>query len=188
MPEITIIGGPNGIGKSSLAEEICREKDIEFLNPDHLFQFEFTNPDPGYFPYFLAGQVERLMEQNSSFLYESNLHQPQSFQILDLAKQYRYRRILLFMSTDDLGILIARVQERASQGLHDVPPDEIHRRYNASLELLPRYLSAFNEVHLFDGSGSPEDLLKLGTYNNEIFAHEPDIQELPEWAMRILSS
>lgn len=187
MPEITIIGGPNGIGKSSLAEEIAQDKGIHFLNPDHLFQFQFTNPDPDYFPYFLSGEVERLMEQHSSFIYESNLHQPQSFQILNLAEQYRYRKILIFMSTDDLEILYGRVQERADQGLHDVPQEEIIRRYNSGLELMPGYLNSFNEAHLYDGSGSPEDLLKLGTYHNGLFVQEPHIQELPEWAIRILS-
>lgn|GEM_PF-2156448 len=162
MATLFIIAGPNGIGKSTLSQELSAAKDIKRIDPDYIFQFEFTNPDTSYFPYYLSGKIDLLFESDTSFILESNFHNHEAFGILNKADQNRFKKNLLFISTDHIKILEERVLQRSGLGLHYVPTEEIIRRYKASLQLLPQYIDDFDKISFYDGSPSlPEAPIHL---------------------------
>ncbi len=124
MPFILIVGGPNGAGKSTYSKVYCELKGIPRIDPDYLFQHEFTNPDKSAFPYFLSGLIEEYFENRISFILESNLHNRESYNILDMASRYGYEKRLIYLGTDDLNKLIERVAKRVSEGGHHVDVEE----------------------------------------------------------------
>ena len=50
---------------------------------------------------------------------------------------------------------IERVRERAERGLHDIEPDTIRRRYQASMHNIPKALSLANLAMLYDNWERP---------------------------------
>lgn len=146
MPTLIIIAGPNGIGKSTFSRELASTYNFPRIDPDEIFRTEFTNPDHSYLPYYLQGKAQQYFDEHTSFIYESNLHEPEAFGILNVARDHNFFTSLMFMSTDNIPTLIERVNERTLAGLHNVPVDEIRRRYDAGLRLVPQYLLSFDEL------------------------------------------
>jgi len=152
LPVLYIFGGANGVGKSTQALSFGHSKNIDVINPD-LLKARMPNLDDASFQYFLSSQIEQYFEDHTSFIFESNLHNYESYNlVVDAQRQHRYRTELLYFSTDILEVLIKRVQYRASQGGHDVPVETITERYNESLRLLPEHLRYFDMVELIDVS------------------------------------
>jgi predicted ABC-type ATPase len=57
---------------------------------------------------------------------------------------------------------IRRVQERVSQGGHDVPDDDVRRRYERSLANLPDVIRAADRAVLYDNSeGAQRKVLEV---------------------------
>ena len=93
MPKLYLIGGPNGIGKSSQAFKISNEKGITFINADTIIlESKAINPDidESALLYLIKLNIEEVIENNESFIYESNLHNLNSYDIVSLVRRYRY--------------------------------------------------------------------------------------------------
>jgi predicted ABC-type ATPase len=77
---------------------------------------------------------------------------------------------------------IRRVQNRVSKGGHDVPEDDIRRRYSRSAAHVPECLRIADDAALYDNSGS-EATLVLEAHNGTIAWRA---EQLPAWAESIL--
>lgn len=154
MPTLYIIGGPNGSGKSSHAITIHNQSNLVVVNPDEII-LEYRKKgvqDAEALRQLIKLQVEQLFEQNTSFIFESNLHNYQSYGIVREAKKHRYRTELTFLAVDDIRILYLRVEERVRLGGHEVSKKEIQQRYKNGLELLPEHIKIFDRVELIDST------------------------------------
>ena len=76
---------------------------------------------------------------------------------------------------------IQRVRERFAQGGHDVPDEDIRRRYERSLENLPAALRLANEAWIYDNSGD-EPLMVLETRGGVVVSRS---QDEPAWVTRV---
>lgn len=187
MPRLIIIGGPNGSGKSTFGNHFSSITKTPFINPDELHRTEFTNPDESYFPYYLKLKVEEQFERHSSFLYESNLHNPQAYEILDVADKFNFEKHLIYFSTDHVDTLVKRVQNRASLGLHNVPKEEILKRYKISHQLLSLNLTKFDVIDFYDTSKEPKYILHLATLLQGDWKFHLSHQLIPKWLENIRS-
>lgn len=131
-----IIAGANGSGKSTLAEVLLKEKKLEFLNADEIAK-EIA-PDAINSVPISAGKIyfQRLDEyfrNNKSFAVESTLSGNNIVRIINKARKQNYKIILVYSFLQSCTICIERVKKRVENGGHNVPDEDIIRRYYKSV-------------------------------------------------------
>lgn len=107
----------------------------------------------------VAGEFlrQKLLEQGTSFTFETVMSHPSKVDLLAQAKAAGYRTYLYFVATDDPAINISRVRNRVRLGGHAVPEDRIEPRYHRSLALLMDAIRLTNRAYIFDNSGDNAD-------------------------------
>ena len=160
-PTIYIIAGPNGAGKTSFAEE--------FL-PDFVDCREFLNADliaAGLAPFapetqalrasqLMLEEVHRCVQRKQSFSLETTLSGRSYSQMIPKwqAAGFQVTLFFLWLPSDDLAV--GRVAGRVRQGGHNIPEDDIRRRYSRGLRNLCRlYLSRVDEAYIYNASVLP---------------------------------
>lgn len=131
-----IIAGANGSGKSTLAEVLLKEKNLEFLNADEIAK-EIC-PDAIDSVPISAGKLyfkrlNKYFQNNKSFAVESTLSGNNIVRIIKKAKQQNYKIILIYSFLKNCAICIERVKKRVENGGHNVPDEDIIRRYYKSV-------------------------------------------------------
>lgn len=134
--ELLIIAGANGSGKSTFASQLLEVTKYDFLNADEIAKQ--INPEIPLQSRIAAGRkvissISRYMLEGKSFLIESTL--AGSFlekYIVDLKKQgYEINLTYVFLGSKEL--CIERIKSRVMQGGHDVPEEDVRRRYDRGL-------------------------------------------------------
>lgn len=131
-----IIAGANGSGKSTLAEVLLKEKKLEFLNADEIAK-EIA-PDAINSVPISAGKIyfQRLNEyfrNNKSFAVESTLSGNNIVRIINKARKQNYKIVLVYSFLQNCTTCIERVKKRVENGGHNVPEEDIIRRYYKSV-------------------------------------------------------
>jgi predicted ABC-type ATPase len=88
----------------------------------------------------------------------------------------------VYICLDDPEQCIRRVQERVAQGGHNVPNNDVRRRYSRSLSNLQQLVKIVNEALIYDNSG-PEPKLIFEIRSGEVGKKAND---LPRWARNLL--
>lgn len=133
--EIVIICGANGSGKTTFAIPYVNRLQYEFLNADEISKDlegkGFTNP------LIKAGRIffERLaqfMEEERNFVVETTLSGSYINKVAAKAISKGYRLKVIYIFLDDPELCIDRVRARVIKGGHDVPEEDIRRRFYRS--------------------------------------------------------
>lgn len=155
MPILTVIAGPNGSGKSTLSRELSFTGRENLLDPDAVARR--MNQNDLRSVAMAAGRevlhdIKRFLDEFASFAVETTLASKGTLQTMREAKLRGFHVDLIYicLNTSERGIL--RVQERVRQGGHDVPDEDIRRRYRRSLENLPEAIRIADRAILFDNS------------------------------------
>ena len=134
MPNIYIIAGCNGAGKTTAAFTLLPEMlDCnEFVNADEIAKG--LSPFQPQTVSFHAGRImlERIIELidlGVDFAFETTLTTISYKNTIELARQKGYKITLLFFWLNDVILAIERVATRVSEGGHHIPEDVIIRRY-----------------------------------------------------------
>ena len=164
-PAVYVIAGPNGAGKTTFASEFlpdfvqCRE----FLNADLIaaglspFAPESQNVRAGR---LLLERIGELANQRADFGFETTLSGRTYVKLLSDRKASGYRVMLFFLWLPSAELAVARVANRVKQGGHNVPPDDIRRRYAAGVRnLLQLYRPILDGWWLYDASRLPPKLI-----------------------------
>lgn len=131
-----IIAGANGSGKSTLAEVLLKEKNLAFLNADEIAKEIAPNainsvPISAGKEYFK--RLAEFFKENLSFAVESTLSGNNITRIINKAESQNYKTILVYSFLQSCTACIKRVKTRVKNGGHDVPEEDIIRRYYKSL-------------------------------------------------------
>ena len=131
-----IISGANGSGKSTLAVVLLKEKNLEFLNADEIAKEISPNaintvPISAGKEYFK--RLKLFFDNNKSFAVESTLSGNNIVRIIEKAKELGYKVILVYSFLQNCTTCIERVKKRVENGGHNVPEDDIIRRYYKSV-------------------------------------------------------
>lgn len=132
-----IIAGPNGAGKTTFANEFLpiEAECLNFVNADLIAQgLAPFQPDK------MAIEAGRLMIQNinkcvknlESFAFETTLSGKGYINKIKRWKANQYEIIIYFLKIPTVEFAIERVKLRVSQGGHNVPEDDIKRRFKRS--------------------------------------------------------
>ena len=172
MPDIYIIAGCNGAGKTTAAYNLLPEvfKTVEFVNADEIAR--------GLSPFnptgvaFHAGRImlerlEQLTKESQSFSFETTLSGLTYLDFIKKAKEKGYGVTFFFVYLNSVNLAIERVAIRVSKGGHSIPGDVIERRYHKGLKNFSRYASEADDWYIYDNSGSEYELVAKSVNRGE---------------------
>ena len=147
-----IIAGANGSGKSTLAEVLLKEKELDFLNADEIAK-EIAPDAINSVPVSAGKEYFRRSSQffkdEKSFAVESTLSGNNIIRIINQAKKQNYKIILVYSFLQNCTNCIERVKFRVQNGGHNVPEEDIIRRYYKSIvKFWDEYRLMVDTIHL----------------------------------------
>lgn len=152
-PHCTVIGGPNGGGKSSLYDMINLPG--AFINADVVaHQLNAQRPEAAAMAAGkqVLGMLHDVLLARQPFCYETTLSSHQSLKILSQARLRGYRVSLIFVALQDSELHVQRVKDRVMKGGHSIPEAIIRRRYDLSFLNLAKAIPLCHSATIFDNS------------------------------------
>lgn len=127
---------------------------------------------------------QRLLEQGTSFTYETVMSHHGKIDFMQKARDQGYRVYLYFIATDDPEINVNRVLIRIAQHGHYVNPDVIRERYWKSLKNLKAAITKTNRSYIFDNSAEVSKLVAEITEGTDLLLIDPE--NVPSWLEQYL--
>jgi len=159
-----VVAGPNGSGKSTFALRYLPEwaGAIEYVNPDLMAQG--LSPIDISISAIKAGKltlerISEIIESGESFGFESTLSGRGHLRLLSDARARGYSVNLYYLWMPQSAMLPVRIRHRVLDGGHDVPRDDVMRRYERSRENLKDYMALADKVYVFDATRPVFDLI-----------------------------
>ena len=160
-----MIAGPNGSGKTTFAKKFLPEyaKCTNFVNADLIAQ--------GLSPFsprvaamkagrLVLGQIRDFAERNIDFAFETTLAGKSYVLLLKELKKKGYDLHLFFLWIPSPELALARIKERVAEGGHDVPVQDVRRRFQRGMQnLFKLYKPLLDSWMLFDNAGSIPKLI-----------------------------
>ena len=166
-----IIAGANGSGKSTLASELLPSENIDFLNADEVAKevcpenIESVKIKAGK---IVLKRLEDLLNSGKSFAIETTLSGKNHIKTIQKAKKLGYFVVLIYSYLDNPTLCENRIKIRVLNGGHDIPKDDIIRRFYRSKENFWNiYKHLVDEWNLFY-NGTSEYFLVAQYANGEI--------------------
>lgn len=163
MPQVIILAGPNGSGKTTAAPALLQNSiNIDdFVNADTIaqglsaFQPEKAAIQAGR---VMLKRIEELSKERNNFAFETTLASRIFAPKIQLLKTQGYQFHLIFLWLNSPELAIMRVKERIKLGGHSVPEEIIRRRYKSGLNnFFSLYRPLADSWRLYNNS----DLLSL---------------------------
>ena len=201
MPDLIIITGSNGAGKSSVGPEyipiklrnsifdgdkLFIEKRNEIWNNGIRSTKECRNRAFEIVIEIFEKLVENSISLNTDFVYEGHFTNDATWDVPKRFKLAGFKIHLIFFGLTDISLSETRVIGRTSEGGHYVDPITIKSNFYGNLEQLDKYYSLFDSVRIFDTS-SVEHIELAKLKNGTPFSAVSSI-ELPSWFTKNLKS
>jgi predicted ABC-type ATPase len=181
LPQLTIIAGANGCGKSTLTSRSTFIYKTPLLDPDAISKALQPNI-PGASAVAAARQVlisaDKHIARCESFAVETMLAGKHYLQMMADARSRGFEIVLVYIGTENVEVNLARIRNRVLAGGHDVPESDVRRRYQRSFKSLSIAIVRADNTILFDNSTEEGYRLVavLGPSGSQWF--EP----VPDWA------
>lgn len=153
-PDLWIVAGVNGSGKSTFIDRFNRHH-LPVVNPDnivltlnHIAPLQ-RNAQAGR---LALEQRTQLLQNHQSFAIETTLTGNSEFTLLKKAKALGYRINLVYIGLESKELSRSRINARVLSGGHNIPIQDILRRYNKSLANLSKAIELSDHVYIFDNS------------------------------------
>jgi predicted ABC-type ATPase len=164
MPDIFIIAGCNGAGKTTAAYNLLPDvfKTVEFVNADEIARgLSPFNPTGVAFQSgrIMLERLDQLLEENQSFSFETTLSGLAYINFIKKAKKKGYGITFFFVFLNSVELAIERVAIRVSKGGHSIPKDVIDRRYYKGLRNFSKYAEEADDWYVYDNSGKNYELV-----------------------------
>src|SRR5437588_8859122 len=141
MPSLYVIAGPNGAGKTTFLRRFApRELDLlDFINADEIARG--LAPLAPQRELLEAGRLvlerfRRFVDERRDFCLETTLSGRTHRKYFELARRAGYHVRLDFLLLPSVEDSIRRVADRVEQGGHDVPLEDLRRRFRVCLHNL----------------------------------------------------
>lgn len=156
MPQLWIVAGPNGAGKTTVADRWLAPR-IPVVSPDSIAAGHGLSP-------IQAGkaavrEADRLLAAGENFAIDTTLAGNRELRLMKRATNAGYKINLVFTSVRSLDLCQTRILERIDSGGHAVPPGDVARRYERSLENLAVAIDQADRVFVLDNTGKKRRLL-----------------------------
>lgn len=196
MPELHVITGSNGAGKSSVGsnylpvqirntcnvfdgDKLALEKTKElFATKLHGYK-EAKNMANEWVSDYFEDQVKTAIQKSAHFAYEGHFREEYAWKMIERFKSNGYSIHFLFFGLVDVKRSQMRVMERALSGGHNVSHAEIDLNYYGNLIQLDHHVKMLDELTVVDTSEIvPKVLLKL---SDGKIAFHAGYYDLPPW-------
>lgn len=168
---MVIIAGPNGAGKSTFYDKIIKDdplmKNAPFINLDNIAK-DISAPDQDPNDNIISAgkityeEVEKHIANQRSFVYETTSSGKVHLRFMEQARQQNFKIATIFIGLSDPLLSYWRVQSRVTNGGHNVPYEDIMRRYPKIMKNFPEMLKRSDIAAVFDNSsGEPYKLIFL---------------------------
>jgi predicted ABC-type ATPase len=158
-PELVVIAGPNGSGKTSITEQLLQHTWTEnclYINPDIIAQNEFGgwNSPKAFLQAAQKAQSlrEECLRDSRSMAFETVFSAPDKIEFLHRAKDAGFFIRLFFVCTNSPEINVARIAQRVKEGGHTVPTEKIISRYSKSIAQCAAVVSIVDRAYIYDNS------------------------------------
>lgn len=203
MPELYIITGSNGAGKSSVGSSYLPEyiqKECTVFDGDKLFMQkqrelwasgmrahkEAKKIALAFVEETFDKLVEKALTEKTHFVYEGHFTNDATWDIPKRFKEKGYDVHLIFLGLMSPELSDLRVIDRSKEGGHYVPPLTVRDNYYGNLEKLNQYHTVIDNLRIFDSSGTEHTLL-LQLINGKI-EYCAIFEMLPSWFRQYLPS
>ena len=155
-----IIAGPNGAGKTTFAKEFLpvEAECLNFVNADLIalglspFQPEKMAIEAGR---LMIQKINDCIKSSESFAFETTLSGKGYVNKIKNWKSKQYEIIIYYLRVPTVEFAIERVKLRVSQGGHNIPENDIRRRFERSwINFQETYKSLADSWIVFDTSSN----------------------------------
>ena len=182
MKIYTIIGGVNGAGKSSLSGVLKnRMNDLGMIIDVDKITAKLGKGQ-------IAGGksaislIDDCIDKGISFTQETTLSGYRVEQTAKAAKEQGYFIRLFYVGLDTMEESLKRIENRVKKGGHDIPPEDVQRRFEGRFDALRKILPYCDEAAFFDNDNGFIEV--AGYRNGEIV---PLVEKRPQWLMDLLA-
>jgi predicted ABC-type ATPase len=145
---LLLIAGINGAGKTTLREKY--NIDTFVVDIDSLAKL--NNADYKKAVKLGYKSINNYLEIGMSFGQETTLTGHAIINTIKRAKSLNYRIKLIYVGLDSVDLAIDRVADRVAKGGHDIPLEDIKRRYSKSLKAVVDNIDLFDDITFYDNS------------------------------------
>lgn len=191
-PELIIIAGPNGSGKTSITQKFLHHEWAEgttYINPDQVAKDMFGDWNNSEAVLKAANYCSKLRErclaEKKSFVFETVFSAQDKIDFVIRAKKAGFFIRIFFISTSNPTINASRIAKRVMEGGHDVPITKIISRYNKSIQNCRTVSSIVDRLYVYDNSIDDADAHPLFRLTNGDLAKKYTT-DIPEWANTLL--
>ena len=117
-----------------------------------------------------------------SFVIETTLSGSSVLRLMTEVKEEGYRLELYFVCVDSTDEALRRIASRVVRGGHDVPAEDVRRRFVRAQENLGAAIAAADESRLYDNANVDEPFRNVAVLTGTRRLFEA---ELPRWVARI---
>jgi predicted ABC-type ATPase len=195
MPDLYIITGSNGAGKSSVGPKYLPERIFKqgpVFDGDKLFvekrrELWRTIKSPkecSKLAYeFVVETFDRLVEKaltgHEDFAYEGHFTNEATWDIPRQFMAVGYRINLIFLGLRDTALSMLRVNDRYQAGGHYVDPKSVEENFYGNLEKLNQHYGLFHFVKIIDTSKARHTILTIFDKGQPTLAIPS--KDLPRW-------
>ena len=146
MKRFTVIGGVNGVGKSSLTGVLSRVDSSlgVIVNADDLIKIHGSSLMGGK---VALGIISHCLENDLDFSQETTLSGKRVLRTIQAAKNKGYHIRLFYIALSSAEESLHRIENRVKKGGHDIPTDDVVRRFQNRFQDLAKVLPYCDEVH-----------------------------------------
>lgn len=163
MKTYTIIGGVNGTGKSSLTGVLkTQTTDLGvIIDVDRITALAGVNAIQG--GKIALERISECLDKNISFTQETTLSGRKTETTAAKAKELGYTVRLYYVGLDTPEECLSRIANRVRRGGHDIPENDVHRRFAGRWEAVSKVLPYCDEAHFFDNDNG---FVEVAEYKN----------------------
>ena len=180
MKLYTIIGGVNGCGKSSLTGALKAERsDLGLLIDVDKLAAQLGSPVEG--GKAAVRKIDQCLEKGISFTQETTLSGARTERTIRRAKERGYTIRLYYIGLDTMEESLGRIANRVAKGGHDIPKEDVERRFQSRFADVLRVLPYCDEARFFDNDNG---FVEVAEYRNGELI--PRVSNPPRWLLELM--
>lgn len=180
MKLYTIIGGVNGCGKSSLTGALKAERsDLGLIIDVDKLAAQLHSPVEG--GKAAVRKIDECLEKGISFTQETTLSGARTERTIRRAKERGYTIRLYYIGLDTLEESLGRIRNRVAKGGHDIPKEDVERRFQSRFTDVLRVLPYCDEARFFDNDNG---FVEVAEYRNGELI--PWVSTPPRWLLELM--